>query len=336
MKFAKSNVMSRSLLEALIADYQGNGTDQCRYVWHGGEPTLAGIDFYKTVIALQEEHRRPKQVIRNSIQTNGWAIDDVWAKFFLENEFGVGISIDGPQEINDRQRGDGYYKRTMRGLSSLSKIGKDFSTICVVTSSSVAFPDEIWDFFRGAGFRTVSFNPVFGDDLHAVKQNEFSSFLTRIYTRWVQDDDADMSVRFLEEAIITMLGGKTSLCMMQGGCQNHLVIECDGRIMPCHSHAGDDTSIGVIGEVPLKKAASHNLFDPLTALIDQNCMNCRWYALCGGDCIRFIEEDNGLAKSTFCSARKEIFAHIEDDLITRGYLTAKFEGSGSRSKARNR
>jgi uncharacterized protein len=324
--------MDDRLLQILVRKYQGGSREMCRYVWHGGEPTIAGLDFYRRAMDYQDRYRdSPAQRIKNSMQSNGWLINSEWVDLLKVHDFDLGISLDGPAQLNDAQRGDGYFRKTMRTIRLLQEAGIPFSTICVVTSATVAHADELFDFFVGAGFRRLSFNPIFGSHPgYDLAPMEFSRFLERSYDRWVELDDPDLDIRFLKESVLGMLGGAINLCMMQSGCRNHLIVEHDGRILPCHSYAEDTTAVGHLEADEFETVGQHSYFRPVQSLVDENCSSCRWYSLCGGDCVRFIDPDGELGKRSFCSARKDIFSHIEGHLMEAGFLEAEYHGEGRR------
>lgn len=314
------------LLREMVARYQVPGRARCRYVWHGGEPTLAGIAYYREVLGLQAEYRQPGQSVTNFIQTNAWLVDERWAEFLAAEGFRVGVSLDGPEEANDRQRGVGYHRRTMRALEELRRRGVDFTCICVVTSRNVERSDETFRFFREAGFRRLAFNPVFGEHPgYDVDPEAFGRFLCRIFDLWLEADDPTMEVRFLRETVIGLLGGKVDLCSMQGGMQGHLVVDGNGDLLPCFGAAGDETPIGNVATTTFEEAQERlaALALPLAAYVALACAGCRWRELCGGDCVRFLREADGMPRRTpFCSARQTIFGHVERALKARGMLAA--------------
>lgn len=330
-KIVKS-LMVDDTLKTLISSYQ-NDRDYCRYVWHGGEPTMAGLDFYEKAMFYQEKYTNKKNSkIRNSIQTNGYNIDNNWIDFFLKNKFDIGISLDGDKSINDFQRGKKSFKRTIRAIKLLQEAEINFSIICVVTQKNITDPDLLFKFFIDHGLKSVSFNPIFGEhEDFDIEPSDFSVFMRKIYDLWVRYDDPSIHIRFIKETVLGLLGGTIDLCMMQGGCNNHLIIESDGRVFPCHTFEDTTPHIGNIHYNNFEELSAHNYFQPAQVKVDERCNECRWYNLCGGDCVRFLEYEKDIFYGTpFCYARKEIFSHIENDLIEKEYISLKHSGSGRR------
>ncbi len=325
-------LMTEEMLDLLISKYQKD-RDYCRYVWHGGEPTLAGLDFYKKALLYQSQYTTETTAqIRNSIQTNGYNINSDWVDFFQKNKFDIGISLDGPELLNDIHRGTKAYQRTINAIKLLQDAAVPFGIICVVTKNTVHIPDELFEFFSDLNVRTISFNPIFGEHPdYDLNPNDFSFFMKKIYDKWTELDDPNLSIRFLKEAVIGMLGGKVDLCMMQGGCNNHLIIEADGRIMPCHTFSEDTLQVGHVEHDDFSSVSHHDYFVPVQVHVENNCSSCRWYSLCGGDCVRFLSYEGDIFYGTpFCNARQEIFKHIEFDLISNGYIEQPYQGAGKR------
>jgi len=328
----QKQTMSNATLEQLISNYQRN-RDYCRYVWHGGEPTMAGLDFYELVLQYQISYTNHSTIaIRNSIQTNGYLIDKSWVAFFKKNNFDIGISLDGWDEINNRQRGGKSFERTIRAVQLLQDSGIPFAVICVVTKNNIDAPEELFDFFIRHNINTISFNPIFGEHSdYDINPSCFGEFMKKMYDLWVEKEDPSIHIRFLKESVLGMLGGTVDLCMMQGGCNNHLIIESDGSVFPCHTFEPTTQPLGNIHSETFERLSLHTYFRPIQVKIDARCNACRWYSLCGGDCVRFIGyEDKLFTGTAFCGARKEIFGHIERDLVSRGYINTPHAGAGNR------
>lgn len=315
--------MSRDVMRSMIARYQVPERPRCRYVWHGGEPTLAGMLFFEEALRLQQALASPGQTITNFIQTNAWLIDAAWANFLARNRFRVGISLDGHEAEHDAQRGNGSFKRTSAGVRHLRRAGIHPTCICVVTSRNVEHPDELLNFLHADGFRRISFNPIFGEHVGSdVVPARFGRFLCAVFDRWLALDDPALEVRFLKETVLGLLGGCVDLCAMQGGLQGHVVVESNGDVLPCYS---SDTRepIGNVATMDFAEAEARlaALVAPIRAFVGEDCRSCSWLRLCGGDCVRFVGRSNGrFSRTPLCDARQEIFGHVKRRLVERGYL----------------
>lgn len=294
---------------------------------------MAGLDFYELAARYQKNYTTKNTIaIRNSIQTNGYLLDKSWVEFFRSNKFDIGISLDGWGEINNRQRGAKSFERTIRAVKLLQDSGVPFAVICVVTKNNINAPEQLFDFFVRHNVGTISFNPIFGEHAdYDIDPRNFGEFMKKMYDLWVNKEDPSMHIRFLKESVVGMLGGTVDLCMMQGGCNNHLIIESDGNVFPCHTFESSTPPLGSIHTSSFDHLSSHTYFRPIQVSIDSRCNSCRWYNLCGGDCVRFIDsKSKSFSGTAFCGARKEIFSHIERDLVNRGYLNIPYAGAGSR------
>lgn len=163
-KAKPTDVMSDELLEEFIQQYiQGNQVPVVSFCWHGGEPLLAGLDFFRRAMALQEKYKGDKQ-IENSLQTNGTLITAEWAQFFAEHRFLVGVSIDGPAEVHDANRrnrgGKPTFDSVMRGIELLAINGAEFNTLSAVSAASERKGQEIYRFLKSIGSRFMQFLPV--------------------------------------------------------------------------------------------------------------------------------------------------------------------------------
>ena len=198
--------MSDRVLEDFIRQYiQSQKVPQVIFAWQGGEPTLMGIDFYHKAIDFQRKYSQPGMKIENTIQTNGTLLTDEWCDFFKENNFLVGVSLDGPPHIHDQFRkdksGNGSAERVLKGLRLLQKHKVETNVLCTVNNGNVAYPIEVYRYFRDElGLRFIQFIPIVEkrDSTESVNQEnltersvsgkQYGQFLIAIFDEWIRRD----------------------------------------------------------------------------------------------------------------------------------------------------
>lgn len=321
-----TSMMSDDILEKIVIELLNLNQDKCTFLWHGGEPLLSGINFFKKVIKFQRKHGHRNVVIKNNIQTNGTLINEEFVKFFKKNNFKVGISLDGPEHIHD------YYRKDARGYGSFDKIVKNIrlcqkegisiSVVAAVTDYSVKFPDEIYNFFLSFGIKRFALNPVFELNKEgsicnfSVKDKNFAKFLEKIFNLWIRDDDPEINIRQLTEPFLGILGGKSSACIYSGECSRFLDIYPNGDVKQCHSFIGESACLGNILEKSFSEIIdgnSYHKFSQRVQIFSQECLECRWFSICHGGCadyrnLKGTKEDS---KYIYCGSRKRIFGLLE-------------------------
>jgi uncharacterized protein len=322
------SIMSQEVLERLTEQLLEINPQKCEFLWHGGEPLLAGLDFFKTAIELQ--HRAQKNTesqIKNSIQTNGVLINQEWAEFFKKHGFTVGISIDGSSHMHDRYRtkagGNGSFKAVMRGIQTCRNEGVQIGAIAAVTSYNAQFPDELYHFFVDNGLKKFSLNPVFETDRadqlcdFSVSNESLTDFLSRILELWLQNDDPEIEIRQFTEPLVGMLGGQIKSCIYSGLCRIFLDIHPNGNVQPCHSIRGEVKVLGNIVTHHLRDIITserYEQFSTITLKLPTDCFDCRWFSVCHGGCTdhRNVLVDGKLyEKYIHCDSRKRIFEILD-------------------------
>lgn len=299
-----------------------------RFIWHGGEPLLAGLDFYREVIKLQCELSENGIAINNSIQTNGTLLTKEWVKFFKEHHFRVGVSLDGPQPIHDGQRtnlaGEGSFDQVLRGARLLQDGGVPFGVISVITQSSLPHAEEIYRFLRDAGFSHCDFSPCAEVNAQtgelfpfSISAREYAVFMRTIFDAWFADDDPSFRIRTFSEFIQGNIGGRQRLCNFKQACHNYLAIDLGGDVYVCGRFAGiEKMLIGNIRREPLAELLSSEAYSGIRAEVQEvkpECQSCRWQPICRGGCsyYRHLQSESLSGPNYLCQAYKEMFAHIE-------------------------
>jgi len=263
----------------------------------------------------------------NKLQTNGTLINDNWAKFFLENDFRVGVSLDGPKEFHDFYRkypnGRGSYCETFKGINTLKKNRVPYGIIAVINKLNATDPDRMFSFFtRNNVGKTIAYNPCCGRSLQtgnlleaAIEPLEFSKFIIRIFDLWMAQDDPDLTVIPLNTITKLLLGSHSGDCRFSKECEKFFVIDYDGEVYPCSALNFDTTlSYGNItyGFEKIFSNIRYQEYKRVISEIRQGCTKCIWYNICAGGCTRdyYLESEAIGRKNTFCKALKEIYSQI--------------------------
>ena len=326
-------MMSISTLENIVSKALAAAGRECTFGFQGGEPTLAGLDFFRELIRLQQRHNTRGIKINNALQTNGILIDDEWAQFFADNGFLVGLSLDGNQETHDRYRkdihGGGTFKAVRRAAKILEKHDVQFNVLSVVTSASAGKAKSLYRFFMHNGFEYQQYIPCM-DPLeksaqeYSLTSEDYSVFLKDMFDVWYEDRKNDVFVynRYFENLAGMLKGVPPESCDMTGHCSVQYAIEADGGVYPCDFYMLDDYRLGNINTDSFKdidrKREDIGFIEESKALPD-DCKGCRWLALCRNGCKRYR---NGEGKSIFCEAYKEFFEYAGQrlaELVRQGY-----------------
>lgn len=297
-------------------------------IWHGGEPLLAGIDFYKQVVKIQSKLSGNKNFL-NFIQTNGTLINSDWINFFIENNFLVGVSIDGPKRFHDITRksknGKSNFNKTINSINELKNAGILTNVICCISKYNYLHPKEIFYFFVNKGIKKIKFLQVQGRDLDgrlqtgSISGEDYFKFLLSIFDEWVKYDDPSIEVREINSIVSLLLGGIPGDCMFAGKCDDYLTIYSDGSVYACDSLSdNEDMRFGFINDGLKKIKSSKNFrrFRKRTEEIRRSCMACYYFKICRGGCLQDWWPDiyKKETKNYFCSGMNKLFVEIEKKL----------------------
>lgn len=337
----RGEVMADEVLEAYISQNFAahGGAATVEFAWHGGEPTLCGIDFFKRALELEAKHGAGRSV-QNSLQTNGTLLNDAWCLFFKENDFMVGISIDGPKRLHDQYRRDargaGSFESAMRGVALLKKHGVRYNTLTTVNAVNVLFPDEVYallsdisDFMQflpvvepeGSAMPPGAFSENPGDKMadYSVDGEAYGRFLCRIFDLWRGRDIGKKFVQIFEATVGNMMGKPAGICVHEPVCGHAASMELDGSLYSCDRYPFDAYRLGNVTETPLIEMMENNKkfgMHKADALASE-CTDCRYLGLCWGGCpkdrcaVAAGGEDQRHYKNYLCSGYKAFFAHAE-------------------------
>lgn len=341
----KQWAMSPEVLERYVDQYiAAQPTDDVHFAWQGGEPTLLGVDFFRSVIALEEKYADGKR-IRNALQTNGTLIDSEWGEFLAEHKFLVGVSIDGPRELHDHYRVDKgnapTFDRVMRGLTKLKEYKVEFNTLTVVNRQNSQYPLEVYRFLKEIGSGFMQFIPVVErratepscDGLvliqpsfdRAAEVTEWSvealaygKFLSAVFDEWVKKDVGRTFVQQFDVALESWMGMKASLCVFRKTCGSALAMEHTGDVYSCDHFVYPEHKLGNVMESSLQEIASSEQqkkfgLDKRDSL-PRMCRECDVRFACNGECPkhRFLTTPDGEAGLNYlCAGYKHFFHHID-------------------------
>jgi uncharacterized protein len=334
-------MMSAATLEAIVRKALEYGEVQVGFAFQGGEPTLAGLDFYRQLLELQQKYNRKRVAISNSIQTNGLLIDADWAQFLVENHFLVGLSLDGPKEIHDWNRidakGMGSYNRVAKTVALFNRYRVEYNVLSVVTKSVARHIGQVYHFFVKQGFQYLQFIPCLDGLGEAPGQNPYSltpelyeDFLKRLFDLWYRDfqNGRRVSIRMFDNILQLLLGYPPESCDMKGFCSVNLVVEADGSVYPCDFYVLDQWKMGNIYDnsvSDLLQSATGRAFATVSQGIVGQCGQCEFYRICRGGCRRNYEPITGgeiTHKNYFCSAYQGFYAYA----LPRFYEAARVIG----------
>jgi len=321
--------MPDDILESYIVQHiRSAPQSSIRFSWHGGEPTLLGVDYFRRIVALQRKHCPPDRHITNGIQTNGTLLDADWCRFLASEGFNVGLSLDGPQQLHDRyrvtKRRQPTYRQTMRGYELLQQYNVYFDILCVVNAYNVRHPAEVYQFFKQIGAPTIGFLPLVEpspDSQNAasdrsVPAEAFGSFLCTVFDEWKRRDIGQVKVQIFEEVSRTAFGQEQRLCIFRKTCGDIPVIEHNGDFYACDHFVDSGHLWGNIAATPLVdmlESRQQRAFGQAKQdTLPRYCLACEVRNLCNGECPknRFIQTPDGEPGLNYlCAGYKRFFSH---------------------------
>lgn len=331
--------MGDEVLESCIRQLiEAHRVQRVTLSWQGGEPTLMGLDFYKRAIALQNKYRKPGMTFENTLQTNGVLLDDAWCAFLKENDFLVGLSLDGPGELHDIYRKDkigrGTFEKVMAGLRLLHNYQIDHNILCTVNRSNAFHPLEIYRFFKDSiRVQYIQFIPVVekaqasglqdssGVTEQSVLPGEWGEFLNKIFDEWVRRDVGQTFVLNFDGTLAGWLGRAGTFCIFGRTCGLGLALEHNGDLYSCDHFVDPEHKLGNILETPLidmvasepQRSFGQDKWDRLPAY----CHQCDFLYICNGECPknRFcIAPDGKPGLNYLCSGYRAFFKHTEPQM----------------------
>ncbi len=339
-KFRMSaQVLERFIIQLIETSVEAGMTD-VPFTWQGGEPTMLGVDYFRTIVDLQKKHLPDGIQITNALQTNGILLDDEWGQFLHDNRFLVGISIDGPEKIHDRYRidraGRPTFSAVMRGLQVLQRHKVEYNVLTVVQRANAGKAKEIYKFFKGLGVEYMQFIPIVErahngtlagapqvdmDSENAVTSwsvspRAYGKFLNDLFDIWFRHDIGHIYVQFFDTQLGLWMGHPSSLCIFAKDCGSGLALEHDGSLYSCDHYVYPDYKLGNLTETPLRDLvwtqAQSNFGTGKSGALTAQCRACSFRFACNGDCPkhRFATSKSGEpGHSYFCESYSMFFRH---------------------------
>ena len=328
--------MSDEVHEAYIKQlFEAHHVPQVTVAWQGGEPTLMGLDFFRRSVELQKKYAKPGTRIENTFQTNGILLNDEWCQFFGENNFLIGLSLDGPKELHDIYRkdkaGNGTFERVMRAAKLLQKHNVEFNILCTVNSKNADHPLDVYRFFRDQlGTHYIQFIPIVerdnesgfqeGDKVtdRSVRPDQWGRFLIKIFDEWVKRDVGKTFVLNFDGALAGWLGMAGTVCIFGPTCGQGMALEHNGDLYSCDHFVEPGYLLGNIMEKPMAEIVSsekqRKFGQDKQDTLPQYCRNCEFIHICNGECPknRLIKTPDGQEGLNYlCQGYKAFFKHAD-------------------------
>jgi len=341
--------MTDEVLESYVRQFiEAQDVPEIIFAWQGGEPTLMGLDFFRKAVALQRRYASGK-LIQNSLQTNGTLLDDKWCAFLAENNFLVGLSLDGPPKIHDSHRvdkaGRGSFERVGAALRCMKKHGVEFNTLTVVGRHNSRRPLDVYRYLRDIGSGYIQFIPLVerlpdtaaqrdGLDLApppnaegepserlpatewSVEPRDYGDFLCAIFDEWVARDVGRTFVQIFDITLGNWVDAGGRICVFSETCGRALALEHNGDLYSCDHYVYPHYRLGNITETPLVELVESNFQkkfgEDKRNTLPRQCRDCEFLRLCNGGCPkhRFLRTATGEPNLAYlCSAHKRFFAH---------------------------
>lgn len=338
----RRHVMSDDMLERFIKMYiESQSMPQILFSWHGGETLMRPLSFYKKVIELQKKYGGGL-VIDNSIQTNGTLLTDEWCRFFKDNNWLVGVSVDGPQEFHDEYRrnniGAPSFHKVMRGINLLKKHGVEWNALAVVNDFNADYPLDFYHFFKEIECRYIQFTPIVERIIHhtdgrtlaspmdahdapladfSVSPAQWGEFLCTIFDEWVKNDVGQYFIQLFDSTLANWAGVQPGVCTMARTCGHAGVMEFNGDVYSCDHFVFPEYKLGNIREktlVEMMYSDRQQKFgtDKYDSLPGQ-CRRCKYLFACNGECPknRFaFTADGEPGLNYLCEGYYRFFEHV--------------------------
>lgn len=330
--------MTDATLEAYIRKYiEVQCGESVDFVWHGGEATLRNLDFFRRVTELQAKHAGGKK-ITNSLQTNGTLLTAEWCTFLRDNNWLVGISIDGPQRFHDEYRrtpaGKPTFQSVMKGIRLLQQYNVEWNAMAVVNDYNADYPEEFYRFFKNIGCRFLQFTPIverIGSDSHlvvdeaadaeitemSVTPEQWGAFLCRLFDKWVVSDVGSVFVQLFDATLANWVGVKPGLCTLDSDCGHAVVMEHDGDIYSCDHFVFPEFRLGNIHtdeiSTMMMSEVQERFIQRKNKGLPAYCRRCKWEFACHGECPknRFAVTPDGEAGLNYlCEGYRRFFEHV--------------------------
>ena len=334
--------MSDDILEMYIKQYIESQTmAQVLFTWHGGEALMRSLSFFRKVVRLQKKYAHGR-LIDNSIQTNGTLLNDEWCQFFKENNWLVGVSIDGPERFHDKYRhnmkGKPSFAKVMKGIEMLQRYGVEWNALAVVNDFNGDYPLEFYRFFKDIECRYIQFTPIIErimphtDGRHlacpadggnlplapfSVKPKQWGDFLCAVFDEWVFNDVGRYYIQLFDSTLANWVGEQPGVCTMGRTCGHAGIMEYNGDVYTCDHFVFPEYKLGNIREKTLIEMMyserEMQFGDSKLTSLPGKCRDCLYLFACNGECPknRFLTTEDGEPGLNYlCEGYYQFFEHI--------------------------
>lgn len=324
--------MNEELLEDYTRQYiAAQRVPEVTFAWQGGEPTLMGLDFFRKAVELQHKYRRPGMRVHNNFQTNGTLLNEDWCRFFHENDFLIGLSMDGPRELHDAYRldkgGRPTFDRVLAAARLMQSQQVEFNILACVNNLNARKPLEVYRFLRDeVGTKFVQFIPIVERDPsspsavspRSVSGKDYGYFLNTIFDEWVRRDVGRVFVQIFDVALAAWSGNKPGLCIFDETCGSAMALEHNGDLYACDHYVDPAFLLGNIRTTPLAELAGNprqlKFGQDKKTTLPRFCRECPVRFVCNGGCPkdRILNTPDGEPGLNFlCTGYKSFFTHID-------------------------
>lgn len=356
-KHTPTRVLSEEMLEQFTKEYiEAQTMSQVLFTWHGGETLMRPLSFFRKAVELQKKYAGGRR-IDNTIQTNGTLLTDEWCEFLHENNWLVGVSIDGPQEFHDEYRrtatGAPSWVKVMRGIQLLNKHNVEWNAMAVVNDFNADYPLDFYHFFKDNGCKYLQITPIVErivnheDGRHlatltdsdeapladfSVTPEQWGSFLCTIFDEWVRHDVGQTYVELFDCILANWVGETPGICVYAKECGHAGVMEFNGDVYSCDHFVFPEYRLGNIREKSIAEmlyGKQQQQFSKLKSQsLPEECRECKWLFACNGECPknRFIKDCYGNpGKNYLCQGYRMFFEHVAPymDFMKNEYLNQR-------------
>lgn len=356
-KHTPTRVLSEEMLEQFTKEYiEAQTMSQVLFTWHGGETLMRPLSFFRKAVELQKKYAGGRR-IDNTIQTNGTLLTDEWCEFLHENNWLVGVSIDGPQEFHDEYRrtatGAPSWVKVMRGIQLLNKHNVEWNAMAVVNDFNADYPLDFYHFFKDNGCKYLQITPIVErivnheDGRHlatltdsdeapladfSVTPEQWGSFLCAIFDEWVRHDVGQTYVELFDCILANWVGETPGICVYAKECGHAGVMEFNGDVYSCDHFVFPEYWLGNIREKSIAEmlyGKQQQQFSKLKSQsLPEECRECKWLFACNGECPknRFIKDCYGNpGKNYLCQGYRMFFEHVAPymDFMKNEYLNQR-------------
>lgn len=324
-------IMNDDTLENMVKKVFDDVEYSANFAFQGGEPTMAGIEFFEKFHKFVEKYNTKKIIVNFSLQTNGTLLNKKWLELFKKHNYLIGLSLDGNKEMHDTFRidakGEGTFLRVLKAAKMMKKAEVEFNILCVVNKLIAQNGKLVYNFFKNNGFRYYQFIPCL-DSLSCSEEKDYTltaedygKFLDETFNLWYEDmmSGKRISVRHFDNYTKILLGEEPEACDMVGHCNMNAVLESDGSMYPCDFYVLDEFKVGNINESSFEelfKSEAEMRFLRTSLAVDEKCKVCRYFKICRGGCRRHKElTAEGNYENRFCESYKYFFERNIDKMI---------------------